>query len=67
VALARSGDTEDAWLTDLAVGGARPDKGRLHARFERTAKWNRLLQLEATEQSTFAGLWPGGHPWEETL
>jgi hypothetical protein len=30
------------------------------------AKWNRLLALEATEQTTFAGPWPGAHPWEET-
>ena len=45
---ARSGETEDSWLSDLAVGW---HTGQLKVgsttRSERTAKWNRLLQLEA--------------------
>jgi enolase len=45
---ARSGDTEDAWLADLAVGwGAGQIKVGSLARSERTAKWNRLLRIEA--------------------
>jgi len=48
VVSARSGDTEDFWLTDLAVewGGDQLKVGSL-MRSERTAKWNRLLELEA--------------------
>jgi enolase len=44
---ARSGDTEDAWLADLAVGwcAGQIKVGSL-ARSERTAKWNRLLRIE---------------------
>jgi enolase len=45
---ARSGDTEDAWLADLAVGWAAGQiKVGSLARSERTAKWNRLLRIEA--------------------
>ncbi len=52
---ARSGETEDSWLADLAVGwGAEQIKvGSTHGS-ERTAKWNRLLELEATEACDFA-------------
>ena len=47
VVSARSGDTEDAWLADLAVGwGVRQIKVGSTLRSERTAKWNRLLYLE---------------------
>jgi enolase len=55
---ARSGDTEDSWLADLAVGwrAGQIKVGSTH-RSERTAKWNRLLELEALENTTFA------HPW----
>jgi enolase len=54
---ARSGDTEDSWLADLAVGWRT---GQLKVgstmRSERTAKWNRLLRLEAEyEGARFAG------------
>ncbi|PZF85874.1 phosphopyruvate hydratase [Jiangella anatolica] len=54
---ARSGDTEDDWLADLAVGWRT---GQLKVgstmRSERTAKWNRLLEIEATAGPTeFAG------------
>lgn len=46
---ARSGESEDDWLADLAVGWrtGQMKVGSL-ARSERTAKWNRLLELEAT-------------------
>jgi enolase len=45
---ARSGDTEDSWLADLAVGwSADQIKVGSTMRSERTAKWNRLLDLEA--------------------
>lgn len=46
---ARSGDTEDDWLADLAVGwqAGQIKVGSL-SRSERTAKWNRLLEIEAT-------------------
>ncbi len=63
VVSARSGDTEDSWLADLAVGwrAGQIKVGSTH-RSERTSKWNRLLQLEATEDTTFAGPWPHGRP-----
>jgi enolase len=45
---ARSGDTEDSWLADLAVGWrAGQIKVGSTTRSERTAKWNRLLKIEA--------------------
>ncbi len=54
---ARSGETEDAWLADLAVGWRT---GQLKVgstmRSERTAKWNRLLRIEAeVPDARFAG------------
>jgi enolase len=54
---ARSGETEDAWLADLAVGwGTGQLKVGSTTRSERTAKWNRLLRIEAEEPSAvFAG------------
>jgi enolase len=57
VVSARSGDTEDAWLADLAVGWrAGQIKVGSTTRSERTAKWNRLLRIEAEEPgSVFAG------------
>lgn len=63
VVSARSGETEDSWLADLAVGwrAGQIKVGSTH-RSERTAKWNRLLELEATEQTTFAGPWLNGRP-----
>lgn len=44
---ARSGETEDTWLADIAVGsrGGQIKVGST-TRSERTAKWNRLLQIE---------------------
>ncbi|WP_396667600.1 phosphopyruvate hydratase [Microbacterium sp. R86528] len=56
VVSARSGDTEDSWLADLAVGwGARQIKVGSTMRSERTAKWNRLLELESDGTLPFAG------------
>ncbi len=55
---ARSGDTEDSWLADLAVGWrAGQIKVGSTTRSERTAKWNRLLEIEATagSRAQFAG------------
>ena len=48
VVSARSGDTEDEWLSDLAITwrAGQLKVGSL-TRSERTAKWNRLLELEA--------------------
>jgi len=45
---ARSGETEDDWLSDLAVGW-RGDQLKVGSitRSERLAKWNRLLVIEA--------------------
>jgi enolase len=54
---ARSGETEDSWLADLAVGWRTGQlKVGSTTRSERTAKWNRLLLIEAEELGpTFAG------------
>jgi enolase len=51
---ARSGETEDKWLADLAVGwGANQIKvGSTHGS-DRSSKWNRLLELEAIEETIF--------------
>lgn len=45
---ARSGETEESWLADLAVGwqAGQIKVGSL-TRSDRTAKWNRLLWIEA--------------------
>ena len=55
VVSARSGETEDSWLADLAVGwkSHQIKVGSTHGS-ERTAKWNRLLELEATEKTIFS-------------
>lgn len=56
VVSARSGETEETWLADLAVGtGAGQIKVGSTMRSERTAKWNRLLWLEQTAGLPFAG------------
>ena len=59
VVSARSGDTEESWLADLAAGwrAGQIKVGSTH-RSERNAKWNRLLELAATEETVFAGPWP---------
>jgi enolase len=47
VVSARSGETEDAFIADLAVGTAAPQfKVGSTTRSERTAKWNQLLRIE---------------------
>ena len=55
VVSARSGESEDSWLSDLALGwGAGQIKvGSTHGS-ERTAKWNRLLEIDATEETNFS-------------
>lgn len=55
---ARSGDTEDSWLADLAVAWRTGQiKVGSTTRSERTAKWNRLLRIEAElgASAEFAG------------
>jgi enolase len=48
VVSARSGETEDNWLADLAVGwGAAHIKVGSITQSERLAKYNRLLAIEA--------------------
>ncbi len=54
----RSGETEDTFIADLAVAtGAGQIKTGAPARSERTAKYNRLLEIEAElgPGATFAG------------
>ncbi len=47
VVSARSGETEDTWLADVAVGSqAGQIKVGSTVRSERNAKWNRLLRIE---------------------
>jgi enolase len=55
VVSARSGETEDSWLSDIASGwrAEQIKVGSTHGS-ERTAKWNRLLELEASEETEFA-------------
>ncbi|MFH1749283.1 MAG: phosphopyruvate hydratase [bacterium] len=55
----RSGETEDTYIADLAVGiGCGQIKTGSLTRSERIAKYNRLLQIEIelTEKSAFAGI-----------
>ena len=54
---ARSGETEDSWLADLAVGWRTGQlKVGSTTRSERTAKWNRLLRIESQQpDAVFAG------------
>lgn len=54
VVSARSGETEDSWLSDLAVGwnAGQIKVGSTHGS-ERAAKWNRLLELEEFEDTHF--------------
>ena len=55
VVSARSGETEDTWLVDLATGW-RAGQIKVGSTYgsERTSKWNRLLELEATEETEFS-------------
>ena len=55
----RSGETEDNFIADLCVGiGANQSKFGAPARSERTAKYNRLLEIEEKlgNKAKFAGL-----------
>lgn len=53
---ARSGETEQSWLVDLAVGSnAGQIKVGSTMRSERTAKWNRMLELSATQRLPYVG------------
>ena len=54
VVSARSGENEDSWLADLATGwsAGQIKVGSTHGS-ERNAKWNRLLEFEATEDTRF--------------
>jgi enolase len=56
---ARCGETEDDWLTDLAIGwGGDQLKVGSVTRSERLAKWNRLLTV-ADERGWRLAPWPG--------
>jgi enolase len=58
VVSARSGETEDTWLSDLAVGWqAEALKVGSITQSERLAKWNRLLTLERETGLPLTG-WP---------
>ena len=60
VVSARSGETEDDWLSDLAIGwGGDCLKVGSITRSERLAKWNRLLTIEA-EDGLALRSWPAG-------
>lgn len=53
---ARSGETEDSWLADLAVGWRTGQiKVGSTARSERGAKWNRLMHIEHSHRACYAG------------
>jgi enolase len=53
----RSGETEDSFIADLAVGtGCGHLKSGAPARGERTAKYNRLIDIAATEPSLRYGM-----------
>lgn len=55
----RSGETEDNWAADLAVGWrADQFKNGSIQQSERLAKYNRLLEIEETTRWPLAG-WPG--------
>jgi enolase len=50
----RSGETDDTFIADLAVGsGCGQLKSGAPARGERVAKYNRLIEIEATERLPF--------------
>lgn len=56
VVSARSGETEETWLADLAAGsGAGQIKVGSTMRSERTAKWNRLLLMELESGLPYSG------------
>lgn len=53
----RSGETEDTFIADLAVGlDAQQIKTGAPCRSDRTAKYNQLIRIEADSRAPFAGL-----------
>jgi enolase len=57
----RSGETEDNWAADLAVGWAADQfKNGSVTQSERLAKYNRLLEIEAQTAFPIA-LWPSNY------
>ena len=53
----RSGETEDSFIADLAVGtGSGHLKSGAPARGERTAKYNRLIEIAATSPGLRYGM-----------
>ncbi len=67
VVSARSGETEDSFLADLAVAsGAGQIKIGSITRSERLAKYNRLLELEAWEGLAFPGYAGSGNADRDT-
>jgi enolase len=68
VVSARSGDSEDAWLADLAVGWRSGQiKVGSTQRSERTAKWNRLLRIEAERPDSELAPWRVAQPRSSTV
>ena len=68
VVSARSGDSEDAWLADLAVGWRSGQiKVGSTRRSERTAKWNRLLRIEAERPGAELAPWRVAQPRSSTV
>ena len=64
VVSARSGETEDEWLADIAVGsGAGQIKVGSVARSERLAKYNRLLRIEEELGPDLVAAYAGGGAW----
>jgi enolase len=64
----RSGDSEDAWLADLAVGWRSGQiKVGSTQRSERTAKWNRLLRIEAEFPAAELAPWHVAQPRSSTV
>lgn len=54
----RSGETEDTFIADLAVGtGCGQIKSGAPARGERVAKYNRLIEIADTDPH-FRSAWP---------
>jgi enolase len=67
VVSARSGETEDAFLSDLAVGsGADQVKVGSVTRSSRLAKWNQLLRIEEELPGAYRGA-AGLHSAQHTL
>ena len=57
----RSGETEDAFIADLAVAtGVGQIKTGSASRTDRIAKYNQLLRIRGTARSGGKLPWPGG-------